>query len=512
MTITEKTMRIAEVIEHTGLSREIIHHYIRQGLLPPSPSRAVYSEQQVQLLHQIKKLRDDHYLPLELIRQVFEFFKFDPLHLAPLTLADSLCKRMTLIANEGEIIYSERLSADELVARMGISTERLTQYLKAKLVQPEQNNGHETYSLYDADIIALCERGVEIGIPFDSFGTIGSYVRVGFELEYPMMLDVPHSIETGAQSILGEIFIRREIITSFIQNFLQAQISHKVQDILELGLDKEATLDHLIYRPSPSFIRRHGLDRLIEDAQEELCTWPESIEPWLNTAGLLLHAGRFGEAAFSIEKALERWPDQDELLLAYGKALILSGRNSKGLEMLEQVGSGWNKSAASLVIRALSLFISASRNAGMAARLAQRSALASLLDQALEAAPQAGPAQALEVWMLSGWIFTALPHPLRRLEQGLELLSQAFEALQGARSALQGLPGLRERYLINTAYLIFELMNREELCEMEGAKSLPSSEALRVLICSHDPGCTFAETVFLAKTEAPANSPATEEK
>ena len=72
----EKAVPIREVAADTGLSRELIHHYLRQGLLPRSRGRAKYSEQQVRLLQLIKKLREDHRLPLEVIRSVFQFFDF----------------------------------------------------------------------------------------------------------------------------------------------------------------------------------------------------------------------------------------------------------------------------------------------------------------------------------------------------------------------------------------------------------------------------------------------------
>ena len=70
-------MRISEVVKETGVSRELIHHYLRQGLLPQPRQRAIYTNQQIDLLRLLKKLREDHQLPLDLIRRVFELFEFD---------------------------------------------------------------------------------------------------------------------------------------------------------------------------------------------------------------------------------------------------------------------------------------------------------------------------------------------------------------------------------------------------------------------------------------------------
>lgn len=65
-------MRMRELEKASGVSRETIRYYIREGLLP-EPDRqhrnsAVYDENHLALLLAIRRLREDRFLPLSVIR------------------------------------------------------------------------------------------------------------------------------------------------------------------------------------------------------------------------------------------------------------------------------------------------------------------------------------------------------------------------------------------------------------------------------------------------------------
>ena len=65
-----------ELEARTGVNREAIRFYIREGLLPepekPRRNVAIYSEQHVARTKLIKKLQDSHYLPLKLVKSVLD--------------------------------------------------------------------------------------------------------------------------------------------------------------------------------------------------------------------------------------------------------------------------------------------------------------------------------------------------------------------------------------------------------------------------------------------------------
>jgi DNA-binding transcriptional MerR regulator len=69
-------MRIGELARGTGVSRETIHFYLREGLLPPprkvGRNMAWYDDTHVETLALIKRLQQDKYLPLSVIRRLLK--------------------------------------------------------------------------------------------------------------------------------------------------------------------------------------------------------------------------------------------------------------------------------------------------------------------------------------------------------------------------------------------------------------------------------------------------------
>jgi DNA-binding transcriptional MerR regulator len=71
-------MRMKELVQETGIPRTAIHHYQREGLLPPAnktaPNAALYGSEHVRRLKVIRALRGDELGPMSMdgVRQVLE--------------------------------------------------------------------------------------------------------------------------------------------------------------------------------------------------------------------------------------------------------------------------------------------------------------------------------------------------------------------------------------------------------------------------------------------------------
>lgn len=68
--------RISEIISRSGFSRQAIHFYLKEGLLPPpvktSKNLGWYSEQHLETLALIKKLQHERFLPLKAIKSLLQ--------------------------------------------------------------------------------------------------------------------------------------------------------------------------------------------------------------------------------------------------------------------------------------------------------------------------------------------------------------------------------------------------------------------------------------------------------
>ena len=69
-------MRMRELVKATGVSKEMIHYFSREGLLPevtkPSANQAIYGPEHVERILLIKKLQEKLFLPLNLIKEILE--------------------------------------------------------------------------------------------------------------------------------------------------------------------------------------------------------------------------------------------------------------------------------------------------------------------------------------------------------------------------------------------------------------------------------------------------------
>jgi DNA-binding transcriptional MerR regulator len=67
-------MKIGELVKQTGVSKESIHHYIREGLVSKAHKKgknvAAYDEGHLEQILLIKELRDNYFLPLPLIKKI----------------------------------------------------------------------------------------------------------------------------------------------------------------------------------------------------------------------------------------------------------------------------------------------------------------------------------------------------------------------------------------------------------------------------------------------------------
>ena len=72
-------MKISELVKKTGVPKETIHFYIREGLLRKPRKGGVniadYHEGYVEQIQLIKDLRDNYYLPIPEIKKIIKNFK-----------------------------------------------------------------------------------------------------------------------------------------------------------------------------------------------------------------------------------------------------------------------------------------------------------------------------------------------------------------------------------------------------------------------------------------------------
>jgi DNA-binding transcriptional MerR regulator len=150
----EGKMKISSVVKRTGVPKETIHFYIREGLLRKPHKSGIniadYNENHVKQIRFIKELRDNYYFPIPLIRKIMRKVKkqsasdraFFELHSKYFRPADRLLT--------GEIIGKEAFHETTGLGRKWIGKAE-----EWGLIEPQMQDGQAVYSLDDVAVAKL---------------------------------------------------------------------------------------------------------------------------------------------------------------------------------------------------------------------------------------------------------------------------------------------------------------------------------------------------------------------
>jgi DNA-binding transcriptional MerR regulator len=144
----EGLLKISELAERSGVSAGTIKHYLREGLLGgdeaivrTSRNMAWYRPELVERVKLIKRLQEERFMPLKLIRGVLAS---DPERArAMIELEDRILEHAAAAAQEGE-----RISAAEARRRFGVPARVLERLAELGVLTPTSRG-------YDADDVAI---------------------------------------------------------------------------------------------------------------------------------------------------------------------------------------------------------------------------------------------------------------------------------------------------------------------------------------------------------------------
>ncbi|HYB21371.1 MAG TPA: MerR family transcriptional regulator [Thermodesulfobacteriota bacterium] len=164
-------MKIRDLVQRTRVSKETVHYYIREGLLPKPRKRgrniADYDDSHVERIRLIKDLQDRYYLPLAVIKNILKHQKKSSEGQSLLSL------RREYFRPVDQLLPHEIAGEDEFRKATGLGQSWLPKMEEWGIINPEVRNGQKVYSQDDITIGKLVVQMDEIGIG----------VRSGFDAE-----------------------------------------------------------------------------------------------------------------------------------------------------------------------------------------------------------------------------------------------------------------------------------------------------------------------------------------
>jgi DNA-binding transcriptional MerR regulator len=427
-----KGIRMAELAARSGVARETIHFYLREGLLP-RPEKggrtvAYYGEEHIARLRLIRRLREEKYLPIAVIRRLLE---------SPAAAerdVDVLADVLHLIPPEDEAAHPPSPAAlAEAEAR------RLLGPLRERAEHPMMGDPAERRVLREIDA-ALALEGDARRLTLDDLEACAGALSALVAREATLVFDAMFA-SGDLGSAIGALRTGRPAVARFIAAYRDLMLRRVVEDVL-LGLERgpEVVLRTATIPLSPAREVELGVPARREALRQ---AWHEAGDA-AAAAHLVWHlfgTGAAAELSSLPPELLERLSPELAPLCAWGA--LENARSATTLAALERAVTA----APDLALGQILL-----GEAVVARGMRRRHGGASLLEQAIPALHRVfstDPDRDAELvgrafgWFHRGRLELALPAVLGRSERGVASLERALGVLEVAGDAIE--PAARAR-------------------------------------------------------------------
>jgi DNA-binding transcriptional MerR regulator len=172
-------MKISELSSRTGVPKETIHFYVRDGLIPRPKKRgrnvADYDESFIERIHLIKEIQDHFFLPLSLIKEIIKRQNKSPELKALLKL------RMGYFSPLDQLLEKEVIGVEAFAKASGMAKKWIVKFMEWGVITPESRDGKDVYSQDDVILGRLLVDLDRAGLgPKDGVdpAVVKSYIRI----------------------------------------------------------------------------------------------------------------------------------------------------------------------------------------------------------------------------------------------------------------------------------------------------------------------------------------------
>ena len=229
-------LKMKELEARTGVNREAIRFYIREGILPqphkPQKNVAHYSEEHVLRIRLIKKLQEERFMPLGRIKDVLESSEFSELATIS-NLAEFEFAFTRLVT--GESITSD-MPLDELTKVLGFSLKEIQKMHDMEIIQLKGDKGSKYVDRYDFGILEKWSKikalGYEDEMGYD-ISFLNRYVAITNQLasmEVSQFFNAfgAESVEDSAQRGAKGVQFANELLGQLHTRAVRARVSEYV--------------------------------------------------------------------------------------------------------------------------------------------------------------------------------------------------------------------------------------------------------------------------------------------
>lgn len=442
-------LRIGQLAERAGVSREMIKYYLRAGLLPqpdkPRPNLSLYSEQHAALIGLILRFQQLTRLSLPEIAAVFQNANHDPGAIELELLSDKFSAPATgtiLPFDDGAAetanltlpaAFLDDLAAEGLVERA------------AALTDDERRSAGLLWAAHQA------------GVPLPFFTQARSHILALADLEVKTMLDIQRP-DLRFEEVIRSITDVDKVINRWLIGEKTSHARATFSRILENAEQALSTVHDAIYQPSRIFRERHDIDAALAALRAQALL-PAATAPTLEQAcraAVLL--GEFGLAVELADHALSRAPGATLLLALKCLALGMNRNLDEALACVGPLADSGSRHPLVLEARLLAMLLQAARLSGVSDASQLLKEAAELFREPIAFDPQS-KADAFEACLLDARAKTLFPDAFAWREDITSKVEEMLKDLLDTPAAELQLPidAVRHVFHIYGAYYLGQL-------------------------------------------------------
>jgi len=477
----QREYRMSELVETSGVSRDMIKYYLRAGLLPqprkPRPNLSLYTDNYLLLIRLILRVQQQTTMSLPDIATAFRAADYDPTTIEIELLSDKYHagRRDFIIPFEAEIKSSVSLSVppafiDELAEHGLLDTT-------APLDESQ------------TEIAGLLWAARSDGVPINFFQAAREKLHALADLEVKALIAIPRP-KLDFDDVVATVTGTDRIINRWMISEKTRQARHMFQRIIENSEKALLTVHDAIYIPSNVFRKRFRVD-------EELASLNDSVKAHPRDPAVLHSACRgcllladFPAALTFADAALALRRDDDIAIACKGLAYAMDKQLDQALPYARLLEAADSRHTLALEARLLTLLMQAAKLGGV-------SDTTDLLKQAADlfgdptSTPSTDEFDRLEACLLQARANTIFPDAIDAGPQAIRELENMFARLEVSSSDTVGLP-IESTRLVYQVYASFYLGQLHEAAG-DSAKTRVYFEKVIQL----DPSSNFGEIAYL---------------
>jgi DNA-binding transcriptional MerR regulator len=473
--------RMSELVEISGVSRDMIKYYLRAGLLPqphkPRRNLSLYTENHLRLIQLILNAQRQTSLSLPEIATAFQTANYDPAIIEIELLSDKYHagRRDYIIPFEAESRPNVSLSAPQEFL------DKLHQH--GLLDTPEQLDENQK------EIAGLLWAASNDGVPLTFFQAAREKLQALADSEVKALIAIQrpklHFADVVAAVTGTDRVINRWMISE--KTRLARQMFQQVIENSEKAL---STVHDTIYLPSKVFRKRFRIDEELAALRQAIEKHPRDLKALHNACRACLLLADFEGAQGFADTALALKSDDDLAIACKCLAYAMDNNLEQALLHAKNVEATNSRHTIALEARLLTLLMQAAKLGGVSDTTELMKQAADLFREPLPVAARDGFDE-LESCLLQARANTIFPDAINAEAETITELETMLASLEANTYDALGLP-------IEGARLVYQVYANFYLAQLhEAAGATEQARTYFEKVIQLDPSSNFGEMAYL---------------